>query len=137
VVGQVLEYAAGVWGMGFAEFEHAFASRTGKSPLDHLREAGIAGWDETSAAGNSQTTSRGAGFRILIAVDRISARAAWIIEYVNSQPGDLRLVALELPYFHGRQGEMLVPQTYGDEIKGGRGRGRPDRRSAHQPSRTT
>src|SRR2546426_1447943 len=47
VVGQVLEYAAGVWRMGLAEFEQAFASRTGRSPLDDLRDARIDGWGET------------------------------------------------------------------------------------------
>jgi hypothetical protein len=36
---------------------------------------------------------------------------------VNSQPGDLRLVALELPYFSDGNFEVLVPETYGDELK--------------------
>lgn len=117
VVGQVLEYAAGIWRMGLAEFEQAFASRTGQSPLDVLRDARLDGWDEALCREKLTDNLTRGRFRLLIAVDRISAELRGIIEYVNSQPGDLRLVALELPYFTDGNFEVLVPETYGDELK--------------------
>src|SRR2546430_182390 len=90
VVGQVLEYAAGVWRMGLAEFEQAFASRTGRSPLDDLRDARIDGWDETICREKLGDNLARGRFRILIAVDRITPELRGIVEYVNNQPGDLR-----------------------------------------------
>jgi hypothetical protein len=127
VVGQVLEYAAGVWRMGLSDFEHAFASRAGKSPLDALRDDPIDGWDETTCRQKLEDNLTRGRFRMLIAVDRISPELRGIIEYVNSQPGDLRLVALELPYFTDGTFEVLIPETYGDELKPRAGDGAPVR----------
>jgi hypothetical protein len=116
VVGQVLEYAAGVWRMELAEFEAAFAARAGSSPIDGFRAARIEGWDEATYRNRLADNLAHGRFRILIAVDRISPELRGIIEYVNSQPGDLRLVALELPYFADGEVQVLVPETYGDEL---------------------
>jgi hypothetical protein len=112
--------------MGLAEFEQAFASRTGQSPLDVLRDARLDGWDEALCREKLTDNLTRGRFRLLIAVDRISAELRGIIEYVNSQPGDLRLVALELPYFTDGNFEVLVPETYGDELKVTGPSGRPD-----------
>jgi hypothetical protein len=117
VVGQVLEYAAGMWRMGPAEFERAFASRTGIPPLDGIRDARLDGWDEAVFRERLGDNLARGSFRILIAVDRISPELRGIIEYVNSRPGDLRLVGLELPYFTDGNFEILIPETYGDELK--------------------
>jgi len=79
--------ASGGWGLPSSNTR---LHLDGEIPLDHLRE-GRHRWLGTrrSAAGNSQTNLARGRFRILIAVDRISAELRGIIEYVNSQPGDL------------------------------------------------
>jgi hypothetical protein len=116
VVGQILEYAAGVWRMDLATFEAAFTARNGRSPLEELHDQSIEGHDESACRERlSQNLARGR-FRLVIAVDHVTPELRGIIEYVNHQPGDLRLVALDLPYFADPDVAILVPETFGDEL---------------------
>jgi hypothetical protein len=116
VVGQVLEYAASVWRMDPSTFERAYKSRNGQSPFEELRDKGIDGWDEAQCRDQVADNLERGRFRLMIAVDEARPELRSIIDYVNHQPGDLYLVALELPYFMGGPVEVLVPETYGDEL---------------------
>jgi hypothetical protein len=124
VVGQILEYAAGLWGMALEEFEQrfinadaTFSEAQGRSPFDALYSdslvdaADIA--DLRARVAHNLETGR---FRLLIAVDEISAQLQSIIRYVNAHSGgQLKLVALALPEFSDEVTRVLVPVTYGNE----------------------
>jgi hypothetical protein len=116
VVGQVLDYAAALWGTPLAAVESAFTSLEGSSPFEQLRSVAPEGWDEALCRDRASGNLERGAFRLLVAVDEVNDGLRRIIEYVNVQPGALRLVALEFPFYTDGQTQVLVPETYGDEM---------------------
>jgi hypothetical protein len=124
VVGQILEYAAGLWGMAIEDFERRFIAADsriqagpGRSPFAVLTES-----SDDPALVEAEIRDRVAAnldagrFRLLIAVDEISDQLQAIIRYLNGHAGgQLKLVALALPEFADDQTRVLVPTTFGDE----------------------
>ncbi len=113
VIGQALSYAGGVWRMSADDFMAEFERRA-NSPLDDvLRGLGV---DDTSSVRRSIAASLELGsFRVVIAVDEITAELRTIVEYLNSHTTGLEIVALELAYSAEADLEILVPQVFGAE----------------------
>ena len=122
VVGQVLDYAAALWEIEPAKFTAAFARKAGSDPFEALREklnGADPPWDEEACRSEVARRLQEGDFRLLIAVDRIDPELRRIIKFVNSRgsgASHLQLVALAFPRFAEGTTQVIVPETYGDEI---------------------
>jgi hypothetical protein len=112
VIGQVLEYAAYLWGMSFDGLDRFFLNREGKSLLDLLIEKDAA-IDKDWLRQNVEQNLASGTFQLIIAVDAINPELEKIIAYVSSRGSGLQLEALELELYKQGQVEILVPQRYG------------------------
>jgi hypothetical protein len=112
VIGQVLEYAAYLWGMSFDEFDRFFLHREGKSLLELLGEKDSA-IDKDQVRQNVEENLSSGKFQLVIAVDTINPELEKIIAYVSSRGSGLQLEALELELYKQGLVEILVPQRYG------------------------
>ena len=111
VIGQVLEYAAYLWGMKFEQFDDFFKRSEGKSLVELLTEKD-SNIDKEQVRANVESNLNLGVFRLIIGVDSINPELEKIIAYV-SRHGGLQLEALELELY--RQGgiEILVPKRHG------------------------
>ena len=122
VVGQVLDYAASLWETDVVALSEAFRARAGVDPFEALRQQHgdePADFEEERCRSEVARRLREGDFRLLVAVDRIDPELRRIIQYVNSRGGPgqgLRLVALEFPRYQQGSVQVLVPETYGDEL---------------------
>lgn len=112
VIGQVLEYAAYLWGMSFDDLDHFFLKSERKSLLDLLIEKSPA-IDKDQLKQNVETNLASGKFQLIIAVDTINPELEKIIAYMSSRGTELQLEALELELYKQGQVEILVPQRYG------------------------
>ena len=58
---------------------------------------------------------RGANYRILIAMDKVTKQVKNLIEFLNKHT-DLKFLALEIKRYVGNGLEIILPYTYGGEI---------------------
>jgi len=124
VIGQILEYAACLWGMSYEDLDSRVRARRGK-PLARLVEEAVAGeWDESSfRTGISQTLQTGA-FLLIIVVDEINEELRRIVRYIaECGRSDYSFHALELRMYRTSGLELLVPHLHGVSA------GRPDTES--------
>lgn len=119
VVGQVLDYAAHLWGTDFDEFLREFAKITGRDPFERLRGRveDAEAWDEEYVRAEVARRLGSGQFRLLIAVDEIDGGLRQIIKYMNTRSGhdQIRLVAIQFPLYRSGDAEVVVTTTYGDE----------------------
>ena len=122
VVGQVLDYAASLWGVDIDSLAGAFKASHGSDPFEALRnmtDAGGTSFDELACRAEVARRLADGDFRLVIAVDQIDADLRKIIKYVNSRAGSeggLKLVALEFRRYEAGIAQLIVPETYGDEL---------------------
>lgn len=122
VVGQVLDYAASLWETDVLALAEAFRARAGSDPFDAIRQQfgeDADSFDEGACRAEVARRLRDGDFRLLVAVDRIDPELRRIIQYVNSRGGSgpgLRLVAVEFPRYQHATVQVLVPESYGDEM---------------------
>ncbi len=122
VVGQVLDYAAHLWGTEADSFLDRFTQLTGEDPFERLRArvAAPSEWDESHARSEVARRLESGQFRLLIAVDEIDIGLRRIIQYVNTRStrDQIRLVAMQFPLYRSQGAEVVVTETYGDELTG-------------------
>ena len=114
VIGQILEYAAYLWGMSYEELDSRVKGRRGQ-PLAQLVEDAVASeWDESSfRAGISQSLQSGA-FLLIIVVDEINEELRRIVRYMNEcARSDYSFHALEVRKYRTSGLELLVPHLHG------------------------
>jgi hypothetical protein len=122
VVGQVLDYAASLWETDPLSLSEAFRARAGSDPFMAIRQQfgeDSESFDEEACRSEVARRLQEGDFRLLVAVDRIDPELRRIIQYVNSRGGSrpgLRLVAVEFPRYQHGTVQVLVPESYGDEI---------------------
>jgi hypothetical protein len=122
VVGQVLDYAASMWETDIVALSESFRARAGADPFEKLRQQfgeDPGSFEEERCRSEVTRRLREGDFRLLVAVDRIDPELRRIIQYVNSRGGPglgLRLVALEFPRFQQGVVQVMVPETFGDEL---------------------
>ncbi len=116
LVGQVLAYAAGLWGLSYEELDAAFSARCGVSLVEQMAQLGDGKWDEQIFRSNLTSNLAAGRFRLVIAVDEISDELKQTVLFLNehTQP-ELRLSALELGYIADDDVEILIPVVSGRE----------------------
>lgn len=117
VVGQLLGYAGGLWGLSYDQLDSVVRDRTGQSLPDLAR--GVAQDDDFDEEGFrvavADNLRRGA-FRLVFAVDGVTEDLRRAVEYLNAHTVDeLEVVVLELAYSKIGDVEILVPHTFGEE----------------------
>lgn len=116
VVGQVLSYAGGLWRMGHDQFEAAFADRAGMSLYEAVKQATATELDEIQLRAAVAANLKSGSFRLVVAIDEITAELRTIIEYLNGHTLDsVQVLALELRYSKDSDVELLTPNVYGEE----------------------
>lgn len=116
VVGQILAYAAGLWGLAYEDFDAAFASRVGSSLANAVAEFAPEEWSEERFRDSVATNLRDGRFRLVIAVDEITSELEKIVRYLNEHTSpELQVLALSLGYVADGDVEILLPMTYGRE----------------------
>jgi hypothetical protein len=117
VVGQLLGYAGGLWGMSYDALDAVVRARTSSSLVE--RAVAVAGEEELDpeefrarVAGN---LAEGA-FRLVFAVDEITEDLKRAVEYLNSHTiASLEVVVLEFRYARVEGIEILLPNSFGEE----------------------
>jgi hypothetical protein len=116
VVGQVLAYAAALWGRSYEEFDQAFSARTGQPLAKAVAELASDAWDEETFRASVATNLEAGRFRLVIAVDEITDELGRIVRYLNDHTSpELQILALELRYVADAGVEILMPSVYGTE----------------------
>lgn len=116
IVGQMFDYASRFWKMNIAEFEGQWLARTKRSgatgPLFTKDEEP----DMVRREALSDNLADGR-FRIVLAVDEINSDLKRMVEYLNSMAGpETVIIAVEYTRLTTGLLEILMPQTYGEEI---------------------
>jgi hypothetical protein len=117
VVGQLLGYAGGLWGLAYDELDAAVEHREGAT-LVTLAEGKADGADFDGEAFRAQVASnlRTGAFRLVFAVDEITEDLKRAVEYLNAHTVDaLEVLVLEFGYSRVDDLEILVPNTFGEE----------------------
>lgn len=112
VIGQILEYAAFLWGTTYNDFNKLFEDREGKPIVDLLGDQ-IADFDcDEFKRAVSKNLGEGR-FYLLIAVDEMNDELEKVIAYLSSRGSGLKLEALAVRVFTQGEINVLVPQRYG------------------------
>jgi len=112
VIGQVLEYAAYLWGMSFDDFDRFFLSREGRSVLELLTEKDST-INKVQIRQVVEENLASGKFQLVIAVDAMNPELEKIIAYMSSRGSGLQLEALELDLYKQADLEIIVPRRYG------------------------
>lgn len=119
VVGQLLGYAGGLWGMGYDDLDAVVRDREEASLLELAR--GVAAeqgheLDEETFRATVAANLRAGAFSLVFAVDAVTEDLRRAVEYLNAHLADaLDVRVLELAYAKFDDVEILVPQTFGEE----------------------
>ena len=109
VIGQVFEYAAGLWKLEYSDFERILAAR-GTVLTKPFK--GVAGWDEESFRRAVSRNLEAGDFRLFIAVDamteRLKKRLNRTVIFLNSHLPKVEFLVVALP----RDGPVEV---YGED----------------------
>jgi len=117
VVGQIFAYASGLQGMSYQDFDRIFSARSAQPLTAAVQASASAGFDADRCQAGIAAALASGRFRLVIAVDAITAQLKAVIEYLNEHLSDtVALIALELGYLKLGEVEILVPATYGAEI---------------------
>lgn len=103
VIGQVFEYAAGLWKSKYEDLERIFEASEATSctkltaPFEDVE-----GWDETTFSGKVSQTLKDGDFRLFIAVDEMTEplkkRLDRTVTFLNSRlPTEVEFLAVALP----------------------------------------
>lgn len=118
VIGQILEYAAYLWGMDYNEFDNRIQKMKGESLLAQIKRAITGEWDEKVFLDNIVQTVRTGSFILIIVVDEINEDLRRIIRYLNEcSESAFSLHALEMQRFKSKKMEIIVPHLYGLSTK--------------------
>jgi hypothetical protein len=134
-VGQILGYAAALWGRSYDEFEAQVlrpgggVAKPGSAGADFLseamaefrsakqREAGAAeddGWTRERLTESVATNLRLGKFRLVIVVEEADAELRRTIDYLNTVGRNpFRVHCCELKYFHHKDTRILIPHFVG------------------------
>jgi len=125
VIGQILEYAAYLWGMSYEEVDRRIQRLKGKSLADLVAESVAGEWDEEQFREGVKQTLETGSFILIIVVDEINEELRRIIRYLNEcSKSAFSLHALEMKRFQVDQIEILVPRLYGVSTKPSTSQGR-------------
>jgi hypothetical protein len=117
VVGQLLGYAGGLWGMSYDELDTVVRGRVGSSLIELA--AAVAGDDDFDPADFRARVAANldeGAFRLVFAVDDITEDLKRAVEYLNAHTTtSLEVVVLEFRYSRVDGLEILLPNSFGEE----------------------
>jgi len=100
VIGQILEYAACLWGMTYEEVDARIQRLKGKSLADLVAESVAGEWDEEQFRKGIKQTLETGSFILVIVVDEVNEELRRIIRYLNEcSKSAFSLHALEIKRF--------------------------------------
>jgi len=118
VMGQILEYAAYLWGMTYDQVNARVRSLKEKDLSELVQEAVVGGWDEESFRDGVKRSLQSGSFVLIIVVDEINEDLKRTIRYVNEcSESAYSLHALEMRRFQTDFVEILIPHLYGASSK--------------------
>jgi len=118
VMGQILEYAAYLWGMTYDQVNARVQSLKEKDLSDLVEEAVAGGWDEETFRKGIDQSLQSGSFILIIVVDEINEDLKRTIRYVNEcSESAFSLHALEMRRFQADFVEVLMPHLYGASSK--------------------
>jgi hypothetical protein len=113
VVGQILEYAAHLWGMNYEALDHIFRGRPPyKTIIERLRD-NFGDIDAEELRKAVQRNLDDGTFELIVAVDDMNPELQQIIDYVAERGDGLRLTALEVKFHRCAEQEVLVLERHG------------------------
>jgi len=121
VIGQIFAYAAGLWQMGYEDFDRAFRLRNNSVSLGDSVQAALpaergADWREENFRRNVADNLAAGRFTLMIAVDRITDELKRVVPYINTHTiSEIQFLALEIGYISDGDIELIRPVTYGQE----------------------
>lgn len=114
VIGQILEYAAYLWQMGYEEIDARIQKVRGKSLVELVEESVTEEWEEEQFRNGVKQSLENGSFILIIVVDEINEELRRIIRYINECSKSIfSLHALEMRRFRSDKTEVLVPHMYG------------------------
>jgi len=114
VIGQVLEYAAYLWGFEYQALDERVEGRTGRRLAELVKEAAGDEWDEEDFRQTVEHNLKNGSFVLVIAVDELNETLKRIIRFVNECSNSAySLHALELKRFETEGTEILIPRVHG------------------------
>lgn len=114
VIGQILEYAAYLWGTTYEEVNARIQRSKGKNLSELVEEFVEEEWNEEGFRKGVEHSLKSGSFILIIVVDEINEELRRIIRYVNECSSTaFSLHALELKKFRAEGIEILVPHLYG------------------------
>jgi hypothetical protein len=117
VVGQLLGYAGGLWGMSYDQLDAVVRARAGSSLVElAVSVAGDDDLDPTEFRGRVAANLDEGAFRLVFAVDEITEDLKRAVEYLNAHTAtSLEVVVLEFRYSRVDGLEILLPNSFGEE----------------------
>ncbi|MFA9430753.1 hypothetical protein [Egicoccus sp. AB-alg2] len=117
VVGQLLGYAGGLWGMSYDMLDSVVRSRTGSALAELARAvAGEENFEPDDFRARLATNLTDGVFRLVFAVDEITEDLKRAVEYLNAHTTSaLEVIVLEFRYAKVEGVEILPPNTFGEE----------------------
>ena len=116
VLGQVLEYAAFLWGIPYEEFDQFFVRRENETLLEIMSKRAGDDWDAELFRSQVSRNLRTGTFHLLIAVDKMNDELSQVIRYLAACASSIRLEAVEINIYKQGEIEVLVPKIHGREI---------------------
>lgn len=114
VLGQVIEYAASLNGLSFAEFRRVMGIRLGMDPVEAMREQATEDFDEVEWAEAVTKALKEGHFRLIIAVDQLSDALKQTVLYLNDR-ATFSLVVAELRRVKKAGVDILASTLFGEE----------------------
>ncbi len=116
VIGQILEYAAYLWGGSYDNLDKKIREKRGKRLAELVRESvhkENTEWSEENFHSNVEVSLKKGDFKLVIVVDEINEELEKTIEFLNGC-GELNFSfnALEMRLFRTTNTEVLVPHLY-------------------------
>jgi hypothetical protein len=117
VVGQLLGYAGGLWGMSYDDLDAVVRARFGSSLVElAVTVAGDVDFDPGDFRARVASNLGEGAFRLVFAVDEITEDLKRAVEYLNSHTAtSLQVVVLEFGYSRVDDLEILLPNSFGEE----------------------
>jgi hypothetical protein len=133
LIGQLIEYAAALWGMSFEDFDALWQAlvrpgmmndaeweRRRRPPLEEDIASTVGGdplFERGAFRAAVEENLRAGRFTLVVAVDSITEALERSILYLSEHTGsDARVIAMELGYLAHGDVEVLVPRTFGLEV---------------------
>lgn len=117
VIGQVLEYAAYLWGFEYRALDERVKSKIGRPLAELVKEAAGEEWNEEDFRQTIEHNLQSGSFVLIIAVDELNETLKRIIRFVNEcSNSNYSLHALELKRFETNETEILIPRVHGMSV---------------------